>query len=1296
MKRVIFILGVLFLVINNCLYSQSLIDFSKYKVSMLSKNPKQNCSSWRITLPMDLNNDGLIDFVTTGDDMGPCSTNGEITYLNFFENDGLDNFVDKTTKYSKDSLWSIRPQWNLVEDFNGDGRKDIFMTGEQIHGQWNNNYLKAYPFLKPGVDIDTTNNFNFIQRRHHMYLSQPDGTYKDSPDFLQGMRLGSTFGITAVDYNKDGYMDLVNAVQQFDKVLPSGWDIEIYLNNSGKSMTRTTPFTVRGAIDANNNTFNKARIDSLGGNSEGPENLLFYDVNNDGYLDMIFNDRVGNALCMLSQKKALDLYSPIIKFDDYQTNGLLTNIPGSKVEIRGFYVLDIKKNGTKQLIEYWAHGDGDYPPGQKIYQLIKVFELKDGGFVDATSIYFNLNENINKTYGFSTLSLIDIDNDGFIDLFPKGLNEDGKGYQGFNGSDSTMYYKNVNGKFTLKSMGLKYYFKEFKELADSMKTYDPLHKFSIANNLIPINTGKSNKLIFYSYGTEPGIERSSQNFPNDNILNKEKKVYNDSLSTYFKGFILAPVNCNLIKPAFNTTKFSFCSGDSLKLSITNINKGDSLKWYYGAKSDLTNTSNKTFTDSTKLFVTRTDSLGCVISSDTIKITTYPKLQITTQLRTFKFNLSTYKDAAPNIGQKMHQAICQTVLYAVNGVEHIVTIPVDSVPNAPLHFINKKGSWELESFYPNFKMDAARNYSFIDTLGNFAYANTGSEVPKPWPLGDVVLVNTINDTLKWTKANTVKAFYHSVGTGDLNGDGLTDLVGLHMQSNYWADNLHPYLQNANGTFSEGRNVISAEVGARRNSSGAVLVADLLGDSKPEIIRGTYGFTGSNGEKRYAFEILGFDKQTNQYVKVYEPKNLGVFTDITNGGQGATSIKFADFDHNGYKDLVICSEGSLPSSNTKGASMIQIWLNNGKGEFIPDQYIINNADDSLNIREFEIADVDNDGWPDIVMHGIGGISYRGKITNSNYGYFFKINNLIWKNNKGIFDIVPNQLNIFDPTNIELIGNSNFLKGFMVNGKLKFIGFENADAQNSTKLYEISVNFCNNLIKPIFNTTKFSICSGDTLKLTVTNINKGDSLKWYYGAKSDLTNASNKTFTDSTKLFVTRTDSLGCVISSDTVSLIKYAIPSAPALSRDTASYLVSNVTKGINWYKDGVVLTDTAQKIKPTAPGSYTAKTTQNGCTSSASSSYYYLVTDVINLSSDEFIKLAPNPFTNQLNFDFVVKGYQRLNFEVFDMATGTKVASKQNQTAGMPIYLGQLSAGTYLIKVSSNDNKIAYQFKMVKL
>jgi hypothetical protein len=191
------------------------------------------------------------------------------------------------------------------------------------------------------------------------------------------------------------------------------------------------------------------------------------------------------------------------------------------------------------------------------------------------------------------------------------------------------------------------------------------------------------------------------------------------------------------------------------------------------------------------------------------------------------------------------------------------------------------------------------------------------------------------------------------------------------------------------------------------------------------------------------------------------------------------------------------------------------------------------------------------------------------------------------------------------------------------------------------------------------------------------------------------SNKTFSDSTKLFVIRIDSIGCSISSDTVQIKKIAIPSTPTLIRDTANYLTSGAT-GTTWYKDGVALTDTTQKYKPTTPGSYTAKTTSNGCTSVMSTAYYYLVTDIINLSKDEFIQLAPNPFINQINFDFVIKGYQKLNIEFFDLATGTRVASQPNLTAGSRISLGQLVRGTYVIRVTSNDNKIVQQFKVVKL
>jgi hypothetical protein len=34
-------------------------------------------------------------------------------------------------------------------------------------------------------------------------------------------------------------------------------------------------------------------------------------------------------------------------------------------------------------------------------------------------------------------------------------------------------------------------------------------------------------------------------------------------------------------------------------------------------------------------------------------------------------------------------------------------------------------------------------------------------------------------------------------------------------------------------------------------------------------------------------------------------------------------------------------------------------------------------------------------------------------------------------------------------------------------------------------------------------------------------------------------------------------------------------------------------------------------------------------------------DLVQLNNGEFIKLAPNPFVNQVNLDFNIKGHQKL-------------------------------------------------------
>lgn len=239
----------------------------------------------------------------------------------------------------------------------------------------------------------------------------------------------------------------------------------------------------------------------------------------------------------------------------------------------------------------------------------------------------------------------------------------------------------------------------------------------------------------------------------------------------------------------------------------------------------------------------------------------------------------------------------------------------------------------------------------------------------------------------------------------------------------------------------------------------------------------------------------------------------------------------------------------------------------------------------------------------------------------------------------------------------------------------------------------------IGPIVRDTAYcNNASADTLRVTTSS---GSSLLWYgtnaTGGTSSTTAVKPSTATVGTANYYLSQiiNTTGCEGPRSKITVITKPIPTAPTLTRDTANYLLSGAS-GTTWYKDGVALTDTTQKFKPSTPGSYTAKTTTNGCTSVLSAAYYYLVTDIINLSKDEYIKIAPNPFINQLNFDFIVKGYQRLNIEVYDIATGTKVASQSNLTAGSKITLGQLSGGTYIIRVFSNDQKIVQQFKVMKM
>jgi len=867
-----------------------------------------------VVIPSYINNDSLIDFYSTKTKYPQNANAGpgnEVSTFEIFINQGNFMFKKDTKQYARDSIFIIRDDGiNSIADLNNDGVNDLVFTGEPFHNNPQSVYFNNG--IRNKIDVDSS---KYYARRPNILISN-NGKLIDSIGYLDSLVLKSYFGSLIFDWNNDGKSDLILSERGDGKTFQ-------FWENKGTKMSLSYSIQERDTLQV----------------SEGPFNLAAYDLNKDGFKDFIFSSQVepnisqnGNVFVCFNENGRFNNNSVVNII-----NHRILPIEKNGLRASNIQVNDLDNDGNPEIIALFSNGSGDHSAidNNKIKSVFKIVTYKDGNFIDATKSYFTNQENENLFYSNRSFKLIDIDYDGLIDLYPitgdngcTSKSPKGCGYFGYQGIDSTVYFKNKKGSFELKTLGLFFsdtasqnIYYEFKNRKINIGGYN----LALGNQIVPYFIKGVQKPVFVAGIQKQSVEMYEGEIYDDSLKNIRTRLLQNSFLNYnFRpGFVLVP--CENQKPIFNTTKYSFCSGDSLKLSITNVNKGDILKWYFDTKSDLTNVANKTFTDSSKVYVTRTDSLGCIISSDTIQIKKY------------------------------------------------------SIPNSPT--------------------------LLRDSVNN--------------------LVASING-ITWYK------------------DG-------------------------------------------------VKIAD-----------------------------------TSQKIK---PTTNGIYT-VTTTQNGCTSQK-------------------------------------------------------------------------------------------SQGYYY----------------------------------------------------------------------CNFSVKPTFNTSKYSFCPGDSLKLSITNVNKGDTLKWYFGTKSDLTNVANKTFTDSTKVYVTRTDSIGCIISSDTIQLKKYAIPSSPSLSRDADNNLVSNSTGNI-WYKDGVKIADTTQKIKPTSNGIYTATTTQNGCTSSISQGYYYLTNAISNLSNGEYFKIAPNPTSGDLNINYRFSSNKDVYISVIDI-NGRNVILNKKITSGNKINLGSVSKGNYIIQVKDKNGRLITSQKVVK-
>ncbi len=179
----------------------------------------------------------------------------------------------------------------------------------------------------------------------------------------------------------------------------------------------------------------------------------------------------------------------------------------------------------------------------------------------------------------------------------------------------------------------------------------------------------------------------------------------------------------------------------------------------------------------------------------------------------------------------------------------------------------------------------------------------------------------------------------VATGDLNGDGLLDVV---ITSSSIADVLTVYLQNADGTY---QSPVTYDLGA-----------------------------GQDAQNNRELIIVDVDNDQDLDVVVTNPLSADISIFLNRDDTGdlepgrrfdttfhAASIDSGDFDNDGFADFVV-------GQNLLGTGSISVQFGNGDGTVRPQ--VITPIDSEVfpeGVVGVNVADLDNDGNDDIVVFG-----------------------------------------------------------------------------------------------------------------------------------------------------------------------------------------------------------------------------------------------------------------------------------------------------------------------------------------
>ena len=328
---------------------------------------------------------------------------------------------------------------------------------------------------------------------------------------------------------------------------------------------------------------------------------------------------------------------------------------------------------------------------------------------------------------------------------------------------------------------------------------------------------------------------------------------------------------------------------------------------------------------------------------------------------------------------------------------------------PLHLIKENGKWKLNNT-EDILIGYMNGPKFLNSNKDIVFPDQGLEVGTAPYAGNHIRVASIDDenNITWTQVSEKQTFYHCIAVHDIDNNGLNDIFAVSF------DEFFIWKQTDEKVFEQ-TNVINA------GRMSAIGIADLDGDSEPEMILGSY--VAAYG---YKAEFTVYSDNLEELTTANELTPIFTYL-LEDQSMGVESFKFDDFDSNGFNDIIVSTESG---SDRK----ILIFMNDGDYNFRKTT-TIDMPLAKLSHGGYELIDVDKDGDKDLILSGTTGSEY----TNSNGN--LTLQNLIYINDSGNFS----------KYDIPIVVDGeywyqSYTRPFEIDGELVFVNFQ---SQNMPEL-------------------------------------------------------------------------------------------------------------------------------------------------------------------------------------------------------------------------------------------------------